>query len=293
MARGDAEGKLKIMDGQGVVLITGASSGIGMATALYMAERGYSIVGTSRVKERLAGLEAEAARQDLPVTGVELDINSEAGLVEKLAAIAEEHGPVNVLVNNAGFGLFGPIQTLTTDELRAQFETNVFAVVRLIRAVLPGMTERRGGTIVNVSSIAGRIGTPFNGAYVSSKFAVEGLSESLRMELQGLGVRVALVEPGLFRTAFENNHAVAANIESDDGVPYAARLSDYQQRYEALFRRGKDPVRVAKVIHGIVTSRRPRFRYPVGLDSRFGSLASRLLPERAFLALLDWQISRW
>ncbi len=281
-----------MMDGQGVVLITGASSGIGMATALYMAERGYRVVGTSRVRERLAGLEAEAARRGLPVAGVELDINNEAGLADALAAVVAGHGPVSVLVNNAGYGLFGPVQTLTTDELRAQFETNVFAVARLIRAVLPGMIDRGGGTIVNVSSILGRIGAPFHGAYASSKFALEGLSESLRTEVWPLGVRVVLVEPGLFSTAFPDNQAMAAAIESDDAVPYDRYLSRYRSRVRGAFDRGRDPVLVAKVIHGIARSRRPRFRYPVGIDSRFGSLAARVLPERIFLSLLGWATRR-
>ena len=279
-------------DGRGVVLITGASSGIGMATALYMAERGYCVVGTSRAKERLAGLEEEAARRDLPVAGVELDINSEAGLTETLAAIVEEHGSVRALVNNAGYGLFGPVQTLTTDELRSLFETNVFAVVRLIRAVLPGMIEQGGGTIVNVSSILGRVGAPFHGAYASSKFALEGLTESLRTEVWPIGVRVVLVEPGLINTAFPENQLMTADIGSDDGAPYDRYVRAYRSRVRGAFNRGGDPVLVAKVIHGIVRSRRPRLRYPVGMDSRFGSLAARVLPEGVFLALLGWATRR-
>ena len=278
--------------GHGVVLITGASSGIGLATALYMAERGYRVVGTSRSKDRLAGLEEEASRRGLPVAGVELDINSEAGLTDALAAIAEEHGPVSVLVNNAGYGLFGPVQTLTTEELRAQFETNVFAVARLMRAVLPGMIEQGGGTIVNVSSILGRIGAPFHGAYAASKFALEGLSESFRTEAWPLGVRVVLVEPGLIRTAFPDNQAMAAGIESDDAASYDRYLRRYRGRVRGAFERGADPVRVAKVVHGIVRSRRPRFRYPVGVDSRSGSLGARLLPEGVFLGLLGWATRR-
>lgn len=273
-------------DRRGVVLITGASSGIGMATALYMAEQGYRVVGTSRSKERLVGLEAKAARRNLPVTGIELDINNEAGIPEALASIAEEHGPISVLVNNAGYGLFGPVQTLGTDELRALFETNVFAVARLIRAVLPGMIEQGGGTIVNVSSILGRVGAPFHGAYTSSKFALEGLTESLRTEVWPLGVRVVLVEPGLISTAFPENQFMAAGIESDDGAPYDRYVRAYRSRARGAFDRARDPVLVAKVIHGIVRSRRPRLRYPVGIDSRFGSLAARVLPEGVFLSLL-------
>ena len=279
-------------DGHGVVLITGASSGIGMATALYMAERGYRVVGTSRAKGRLAELETEAAGRGLPIAGVELDINSEAGLAETLGSIAKEHGPVSVLVNNAGYGLFGPVQTLSADEMRSLFETNVFAVARLIRAVLPGMIEQGGGTIVNVSSILGRIGAPFHGAYASSKFALEGLTESLRTEVWPLGVRVVLVEPGLFRTAFPENQLMTADIESDDGAPYDRYVRAYRKRASGAFNRGGDPALVAKVIYGIVRSRRPRLRYPVGIDSRAGSLAARVLPERVFLSLLGWATRR-
>lgn len=279
-------------DERGVVLITGASSGIGMATALYMAERGYRVVGTSREKARLAGLESEAGRRGLAVAGVELDINDEAGLADALAAVTEQHGPIDVLVNNAGYGLFGPVQTLGTDELRAQFETNLFAVVRLMRAVLPGMIDRGGGTIVNVSSILGRIGAPFHGAYASSKFALEGLTESLRTEVWPLGVRVALVEPGLINTAFPENQLAAADMGSDDGAPYARYVQAYRNRARGAFERGRDPVLVARAIHGIVRARRPRFRYPVGIDSRFGSLAARVLPERVFLSLLGWATRR-
>lgn len=279
-------------DRDSVALITGASSGIGMATALYMAERGYRVVGTSRARERLAGLEAEAARRDLSIAGVQLDINSEVGLEEALASIAEAHGPIGVLVNNAGYGLFGPVQTLSTDEMRALFETNVFAVARLVRAVLPGMIEQGGGTIVNVSSILGRIGAPFHGAYASSKFALEGLTESLRTEVWPLGVRVVLVEPGLISTAFPENQHVAADIESDDGAPYDRYVRAYRSRVRGAFERAKAPFLVAKVIHGIVRSRRPRLRYPVGIDSRFGSLAARVLPEGVFLSLLGWATRR-
>ena len=273
-------------DRRDVVLITGASSGIGMSTALYMAERGYQVVATSRVLERLSDLKAEAARRDLLVAGVELDINSEAGLSETLAAIAEEHGPIDVLVNNAGYGLFGPVQTLASDEMRAQFETNVFAAVRLVREVLPAMIRQGRGTIVNVSSILGRVGMPFHGAYASSKFALEGLSESLRTELWPLGIRVVLVEPGLFRTRFPENQAAASGIDSEDGDPYRRHIEQYNARRDGFFQGGRDPIRVARVIHRIVKSRRPRLRYQVGIESYLGVLAARLLPERVFLYLL-------
>ena len=145
----------------GAVLITGASSGIGRAATLYLAERGYHVVGTSRSMERLEGLLEEARRRHLPVSGAELDINSDGAVERVVPELASRHGGIGVLVNNAGYGLWGPIGSLSTRELAAQFETNVFAVHRLIRAALPDMLEQRRGTIVNVSSVLGRIATPF------------------------------------------------------------------------------------------------------------------------------------
>ena len=182
------------------VLITGASSGIGKATCLYLAERGYAVVGTGRSIARLSELQDLASERDLPITAVELDINSDEAVNRILPELIDEHGPIETLVNNAGYLLWGPLETLPIGEIKALFETNFFAAVRLIKGVLPGMVQRRKGTIINISSIAGRFATPLTGAYAASKFALEGLSEALRTELWPLGVRVAVVEPGLFRT---------------------------------------------------------------------------------------------
>ena len=269
----------------GAVLITGASSGIGLASAMYLAERGYQVVGTSRSMDRLQGLLDEARRRSLPVSGAELDINSDAEVERVVPELAGRHGGIGVLLNNAGYGLWGPIGSLSTRELAAQFETNVFAAHRMTRAVLPAMLERRRGTIINVSSVLGRLATPFNGAYAASKFALEGLSESLRTELWPFGVRVAVIEPGLFRTEFISNQVTAAAAEDEDSV-YAPYVRRYRQRSLAMHRKGADPVRVARVIYKIIRSRRPAFRYPVSLEARLGGLGARLLPERLFLYLM-------
>ena len=268
------------------VLVTGASSGIGKATAIYLAERGYSVIGTSRSMSRLADIQREASERDLAVIPLELDINSDEAVGGALPALIEERGSIDVLVNNAGYGLWGPIESATMDQIRAQFETNFFAVVRLIKAVLPGMVRQRSGTIVNVSSVQGRLATPFNGAYSASKFALEGLSESLRTELWPLGVRVAVVEPGAFRTDFFENRVVAGGAYSQDTVysPYLHRYSARHARFEKL---AGDPIKVAKVIHKIVRARRPGFRYPVGPEARLGMLAARVLPEAFFRAMLS------
>lgn len=269
----------------GAVLITGASSGIGRASAIYLAERGYRVVGTSRSMKRLQGLLDEASRRSLPVWGAELDINSDEDVERMMPDLASRHGGFGVLVNNAGYGLWGPVGNLSSHELAAQFETNVFAAHRMTRAVLPGMLERRRGTIINVSSVLGRLGTPFNGAYVASKFALEGLSESLRTELWPFGVRVAVVEPGLFKTEFIGNQVTAAEAEDEDSV-YSPFVRRYRQRSLAMHKRGADPVKVARVIHKIIRSRRPAFRYPVSVEARLGGLGARLLPERLFFYLM-------
>ena len=270
----------------GTVLITGASSGIGLATALYLAEKSYSVIGTSRSAERLATLDEHAARKGLAVTGLELDINSDEAVDGAVPRLVDDHGAIDVLVNNAGYGLWGPVESVSMEELKAQFETNLFAAVRLIKAVLPGMVRQKRGTIVNVSSVAGRVATPFNGAYAASKFALEGLSEALRVELWPHGVRVAVVEPGIFRTDFMKNQVVAERADSED-LPYAPYMERYRRRHGTYEKLTADPVKVARAIHKIVRSRRPRFRYPVGPEARLGMLGARFLPERLFQALLS------
>ena len=268
------------------VLVTGASSGIGLATSLYLAEKGYSVLATSRSIERLADLQDQALGRRLPVTPVELDINSDQAVEDVVPRLIKEHGGIDVLVNNAGYGLWGPVESLSIDELKDQFETNLFAVLRVTKAVLPGMVAEGRGTIINISSVEGRLGTPFIGGYASSKFALEGMSEVLRVELWPLGVRVALVQPGLFRTDFHDNQVVAERADSDD-LPYRQYVDRYRARRGRYDRLAGDPIKVARVVHKIARSRRPRFRYPVGPEARLGMLAARFLPERLFQTLLS------
>ena len=274
------------IDGSGNVFITGASSGIGEATALYLAERGYTVIATSRNASRLDGLHEEAERQNLAIISVELDINSEDDVAFIVPELIERYGAIDALVNNAGFGMWGPVEILSDAELKSQFETNFFAAVRMMRAVLPTMIKQQYGTIVNISSVLGRIGTPFNGAYVSSKFALEGISESLKIEVQPFGVRVAMVEPGLFRTSFPDN-SIRGEATGGENMAYAPYIRQYSDNREMFHRFGGDPVRVAKVVHKVITSPSPNFRNPVGLDARAGTLAARLLPERIYWRILS------
>ena len=268
------------------VLITGASSGIGRAAAIRLAERGYTVIGASRRLERLAGMFADAENLGLRVFGVELDVNSDESVASVAPGLAAQFGGIHALVNNAGFGVWGPVETVSDEELKAQFETNFFGAARMIRAFLPDMISRRTGRIVNISSVLGRMGTPFNGAYVASKYAIEGLSESLRAEVKPFGVCVCLVQPGLFATDFQKNQLRAARAD-DPNLAYAPHIEKYDRSHGKFDRLAGDPARVARVIANVMDARNPAFRHPVGVDARAGMLGARFLPERVFHAVMD------
>lgn len=271
---------------QPTALITGASSGIGRVTATYLAERGFHVIATSRSLDRLDTLRDEMADRGLSLTPVELDINRNEGVSRVLPGVIAEHGPIDVLVNNAGYSLWGPIQTVSISEMKTMFETNYFGAVRMIHSVLPGMIERGSGVIINVSSVLGRMATPFNGAYASSKFALEGMSESLRTEVKPFGVKVALVEPGLFLTDFQRNMVTADGVDGQETV-YTPLIKRYRKHHDRFQRLGKDPIKVAQVIHSIIESRNPPFRNPVGAEARAGIFGTRVLPEKIYWPLLD------
>ena len=268
------------------VLITGASSGIGKATALYLAERGLQVIGTSRSLERLTELKSEASRRDLSITAVELDINKDEAVDLAVQRLLDEHGTIDVLVNNAGYGLWGPVESLTIDEVKAQFETNLFAALRLIKAVLPGMVREGRGTVINISSIEGRLATPFNGAYGRQQIRPGGPERGPQDRALASGRPSGRCRAGLFRTGFFENQVVGKHAESQE-LPYLPYIQTYRTKRARYDRLASDPIRVAKVIHKIVRSRRPGFRHPVGLEARLGALGARLLPERIFQAVLS------
>ncbi len=268
------------------VLVTGASAGIGKATCLLLAEKGYTVIGTTRSLDRLAGLFDEAEARGLRVWGVEMDVNSDESVSSVTPDLIRQFGSIHGLVNNAGFGVWGPVESLSISELKMQFEANFFGAVRMIQAVLPGMLSRSSGRIVNISSVLGRIGTPFNGAYVSSKYALEGLSESLRAEVEPFGVRVCLIEPGLFATDFQKNQVNAAR-SGDPALMYAPYVQRYKRRHGQYDHLASDPIKVARVIEKALSARRPAFRRPVGAEAWAVAAGNRILPERVKNALLS------
>jgi NAD(P)-dependent dehydrogenase (short-subunit alcohol dehydrogenase family) len=246
-----------------IVLVTGATAGIGKAAALRFARGGFRVIATGRREERLHELKCEAG--SLPLETMVLDVDHAEGVArayEEVLARTNGHG-VDVLVNNAGFGQVGPLEEVSDADLRAQFETNVFGLMRVTRAFLPGMRHNGWGRVINVSSIAGRTALPFWGAYNGTKYALEGMSDSLRREVRRFGVRVILIEPGAIQTQF----TVRADAERGRYVsplsPYATAMKRYPQLVERFYRLAPGPDPVARAIWKAATARWPRARYVV------------------------------
>jgi NAD(P)-dependent dehydrogenase (short-subunit alcohol dehydrogenase family) len=271
------------------VLITGCSSGIGHATAEHLAARGWTVYASARRTESIADL-AERGCKTLA-----LDVTDEDSMRAAVAAVEAAEGAVGALVNNAGYSQSGALETLPLDRLRAQFETNVFGLVRLCQLVLPGMRRQGGGRIVNVSSMGGRLTFPGGGAYHGTKHAVEALSDALRFEVRGFGVDVILIEPGLIKTRFGETAAGSIDTAVADGDdPYAsfnaAVGAATAEVYEGpLARLGGGPETVARAIERAISSRRPKTRYKVTPSARLILAQRRLLSDRAWDAFLRTQ----
>jgi len=264
-----------------VALVTGASSGFGRACAQLMAERGLRVYGTSRS----AAERGEPAGERRPAL-IRMDVRDESSVRSAVDFVLEQHGRINVLVNNAGFGIMGSIEETSGPEALGQFETNFFGVHRVCRHVLPVMRRQRDGLIINIGSIAGRFSLPFEGFYAASKHALAALTESLRMELAPSGIRVTLVEPGDFRTEFTAHRELAEAARNPDS-PYSARLRSALEVAGEDERQGADPRMLAELVAGLVDRRRVDPRYLVGLRSQ--TLLTRLrwmIPDAWFEKLL-------
>jgi NADP-dependent 3-hydroxy acid dehydrogenase YdfG len=276
----------------GAVLITGCSSGIGEETARRLAAKGWTVYATARRPESITGL-AEAGCKTLA-----LDVTDEESMRAAVAAVEEAEGGVGALVNNAGYSQSGALETLPMDRLRAQFETNVFGLVRMCQLVLPGMRQAGRGRIVNISSMGGRLTFPGGGAYHGTKYAVEAISDALRWEVRGFGIRVAIIEPGLIVTQFGETAAgsIGADSAADDSDPYASFNATVGAATKAIYegpmrRLGGGPDAVAKVIERAISSRNPRPRYKVTASARLAIAQRRLLSDRAWDAVMRTQFT--
>jgi NAD(P)-dependent dehydrogenase (short-subunit alcohol dehydrogenase family) len=260
------------------VLITGCSSGIGHATALLLAREGWTVYATARRPDTLNDLEA-AGCKTLP-----LDVTDEASMSAAVDAVIAAEGAVGVLINNAGYSQSGAVESVPLDQVRRQFETNVFGLIRMCQLVLPGMRAQHWGRIVNLSSMGGRLTFPGGGLYHGSKYAVEAISDALRFEVQGFGVEVIVIEPGLIVTNFGDT--AAGSVGDWDGAgPYADFNRDVARAIEDVYhgplvKLGGGPDAVAKAIAGALSTDHPKTRYPVTVSAHLMINQRRLMPDR-------------
>jgi NAD(P)-dependent dehydrogenase (short-subunit alcohol dehydrogenase family) len=272
-----------------IALITGSSSGIGLATSLYLALRGYTVWATMRNLEKASEIRKIIESERLPIELAQLDVCDDSSVKEAVAQILQKSGRIDVLVNNAGYGLRGAIEEVSLDEWKRQFETNFYGVIRVTQAVLPQMRAQRSGAIVNISSVLGRMAIPFSGPYTASKFALEGLTETLRYELAPWNIKVVLIEPGFIATNFQQNAQLAQAAQSQDS-PYALFKQASGRRVQRNIYRAAPPERVAETIYRAITHPRPKLRYAVGRDARLVLPLRRFLPEGLFERILKRQL---
>jgi len=251
-----------------VAVVTGSSTGIGFETSLLLARNGFYTYATMRDLDKSKAITNITQKEKLSLEILQLDVTADKSVKEAINKITNEQERIDVLVNNAGFALVGAFEEISIEEFKEQYETNVFGVIRVTQAVLPIMRNQRGGTIVNISSIAGKIGFPLTSAYVSSKFALEGLTESMAYEIEQFGIKVILIEPGVIKTNFNNNLKIGKRVANNQNSSYKEmtqkRITGFQPRFES----GTPPVDVAKVILKAITSENlSKLRYLVGNDA--------------------------
>ncbi|WP_030326816.1 oxidoreductase [Streptomyces sp. NRRL B-3229] len=263
-------------------LVTGASSGIGEATALKLQELGYTVYGAARRTDRLHSL------TDRGIRPLAMDVTDDASMQAGIEKIVTETGRIDVLVNNAGYGSYGALEDVPLEEARYQFEVNVFGAIRLAQLALPHMRAQRSGTVVNITSMGGKIHTPLGGWYHGTKFALEALSDCLRVEAKPFGIDVVVIEPGGIATEWGGIAADKLEKSSTDGA-YAAQAGAVASslRSEANARRMSPPSVIADAIGKAVTARRPRTRYAKGFAARPLMTLRRVLPDRAFDAVIS------
>jgi NAD(P)-dependent dehydrogenase (short-subunit alcohol dehydrogenase family) len=274
------------MSGRDPILITGCSTGIGRATASRLVAAGHTVYATARRPETLGELTSAGAR------ALALDVTDSRSMTEAVALVEAEHGSVGTLVNNAGFGTYGPVEEVPLDDIRRQFETNVFGLGRMCQLVLPGMRRAGGGRIVNISSMGGRIVFPTGGWYHASKYAVEAMSDALRVEVAPFGVDVVLVEPGLVRSGFES--VASGTLAGTAGGNYERlrRRADTVMRRSYRSRTAIDPGTAAAAIHRVVETHRPRARYLITPAARALVHTRQLTGDRLW-DLIMRTVYRW
>jgi NAD(P)-dependent dehydrogenase (short-subunit alcohol dehydrogenase family) len=270
---------------QQVAVVTGSSSGIGYETSLILARNGFLTYATMRNLNKSENMKLIVAKENLPIQIKQLDVTDDMSVKNAIQEISSEAGHIDVLVNNAGYGLNGAFEDLAMDEIKAQYETNVFGLVRTTQAVLPIMRRQKSGTIANISSGAGRFGFPGSSAYVSTKFAVEGLSESMSYELEPFGIKVVIVEPGVIRTNFVDGMVVAKKSQKPNS-PYSQITQKIATGFEEMMKNASSPDLVAKVVLDAITDENPSLRYLAGSDVETWLGGKRKMADEEFLKVM-------
>ena len=264
---------------QKVALVTGGSSGIGYETCIALAKDGFHTFASMRDIKKSEKLKQIADKENLPITILDLDVDSEESIVSAIKKIMKDAGKIDILVNNAGYGQFGCLEDVTVDEFRKQFETNFFSIVRIIQEVAPIMRKQGSGIIVNISSVAGRMGLPGSPAYISSKFALEGLVECLRYELGMFGIKTTLIEPGVVKTNFFNSMKIP---ESKKDPKYKQITENMLTGLKMMVEMGTPPSQVANTVVKAIHDKEMLPRYVVGTDAAMFMDAKRSKSDLEF-----------
>ena len=263
-----------------VALVTGSSSGIGLETSLSLARNGFHTFATMRNLNKDAEIKEVVRKENLNVEILQLDVDNEESVNEVINTIMERKDRIDVLINNAGYGMWGTVEDVSINEFKEQFETNFFSIIRLIHRVAPIMRKQGSGDIVNISSVAGRIGFPVSPAYISSKFALEGLSESLRFELMPFGVNVIIIEPGVIKTNFFNSMKLAKKSNQDS--EYKEITERVISGVKMMAEMGTHPKEVADAVVKALKEENPHPRYVVGNDAMMFLEAKKMKTDMEF-----------
>lgn len=261
------------METQKIAFITGASSGIGLSIAQYFNTKGYKVYGTSR-----------RAKQDDKIHFIQMDVNDDDSVSNGFKEFQEKENRIDLLINCAGLGIIGSVEEMPMEEIRAVFETNFYGPVRLCQKFIPMFRAQRFGTIVNVSSVVGQVGLPFRGYYAASKFALEGLTESLRMELKPFGIKTIMLQPGDFNT---NIASARRGISTQDNSPYYQALVDMDKQIEEGMNESPKPDNIGPFLYKKINQKNPKPRYAIGiLNDIIAIPLKRYLPQRLFERLI-------
>jgi NAD(P)-dependent dehydrogenase (short-subunit alcohol dehydrogenase family) len=266
-----------------IVLITGASSGMGKETALLLAQNGYIVYGAARRVDKMSGL------QQAGITTLAMDVTNEESMVDGINQIIAKEGKIDILINNAGFGSYGAVEDVAITDARYQLEVNLFGAARLIQLVLPYMRQQCWGKIVNISSIGGKIATPFGGWYHASKFALEGLSDSMRNEVRPFGIDIILIEPGGIKTewgsiAFDNL------IKNSSNSAYKEPVTKFANSFKDVNDKTPEPIIIARLIKKSIEAAKPKARYSAGYMAKPALIGRKLLSDRIFDKMMMSQI---